>query len=173
MFATEHRVARLGQFLANNTRRTHVAGNNLLGLFPANRGVDGLGSTLGHVAYTVELGALTTVPHGTEFRKFVRNHRIGATHTRKARRLTEAAELDGAGAGTRNLENGMRQRFVLDIAVVGSVEQDYGTVLVGVVHELLEGLPAEHRTRGVVGAAQVDHLHRILGQIRLEIVLGG
>ena len=103
----------------------------------------------------------------------MRDHRIGTTHTRKARRLTETAELDGTGAGTRNLENGMRQRFVLDIAVVRPVEQDYGPVLVGVVHKLLESLPAEHRARGVVGATQVDHLHRILGQIRLEIVLGG
>ena len=170
MLAAEHRVARRGKFLADNARGLHVARNNGLRLLPADRRVDGLGGTLGHVAHAVELGALAAVPHGAELGKFVRDDRVGAAHAGKSGSLAEAPKLDGAGAGPRNLEDGMREAFVLDIAVVGAVEEYYRAVLVRVVHKLLERLAAEHRTRRVVRAAQVNHLHRVLGQVRLEVV---
>ena len=66
----------------------------------------------------------------------------------------------------------MWQHFVLDVAVIGAVEQNQCPVFVCVVDELLQGFAAEHRTGRVVRAAKVDQLHRFLGQIRLEIVFG-
>ena len=67
----------------------------------------------------------------------------------------------------------MRQGFVLDVAVIGAVEQNQCSVFVCVVDELLQSFAAKDCTRGVVRAAKVNQLHRFLGQIRLEIVIGG
>ena len=66
----------------------------------------------------------------------------------------------------------MRQGFVLNVAVVGAVEQNQCPVFVRIVHELLQGFAAEHCSGRVVRAAKVNQLHRFLGQIRLEIVFG-
>ena len=80
----------------------------------------------------------------------MRDDRVSTTNTGKARSLAKASEFNCASAGSRNFVNGVRQVFVADVAVVGSIEQNKCTRFVCVIHKLLQGLAAQNRTRRVV-----------------------
>ena len=48
---------------------------------------------------------------------------------------------------------------------------DEGPVAAGIVHPGSQSIPVQHRARGIVGIAQVDHIHVRLRQGRHEAVL--
>ena len=52
---------------------------------------------------------------------------------------------------------------VRDKGLIGGVIQDDGAVLVGIVHPHLQLLPGGHRAGGVVGEAEINDVHLLLG----------
>lgn len=61
----------------------------------------------------------------------------------------------------------------LDVSLIGGIVEQHGIVLQGEVDPLAQFFLAEHRSRGVVGVAQIDHVYAVVGQLRYELILGG
>ena len=66
----------------------------------------------------------------------------------------------------------MRNLFILNIGLISSIVENERVVLQGVVHPLAQLFLGNHRSRGVVGVAEVDHIHPLIRNLRNEVVLG-
>ena len=145
----------------------HVIVDGGLNLLLALWRIDGLGGTLRYIAAAIELGTLATQPElveryalaleGADGHLF-RHDGITAADTCETCRLGIGTELDGAFAGTANLEDGVGYLRVLDVGLIGGIVEDEGIVLQCVVHPLAQLLLGDNRTRGVVRIAEVDDI---------------
>ena len=81
-------------------------------------------------------------------------------------------ELDGTLTGTTDLVDAMRNLFILDVGLISSIVENERVVLQGVVHPLAQLFLGNHRSRGVVGVAKIDHIHPLIRNLRNEVVLG-
>ena len=133
---------------------------------PALRGIGGGRPPLDHIGHAVELGGLPAVPQLVEGDplplKLLGDDRIGAAGAGEAGGLGEGAELDGAGPGPRDLEDGVGDVRLGDEGLIGAVKEDEAVVGVGVVHPRLELLPGGRGASGIVGEAEVDHVHLLV-----------
>ena len=66
----------------------------------------------------------------------------------------------------------MRNVLILDICLVCSIVEDECIVLDGIVDPLAQLVAGNHRSRGVVGIAEIDDINPLVGQGGSEIVLG-
>ena len=62
--------------------------------------------------------------------------------------------------------------FVSDIGFVSRIVEDDALVAQGEVDPLAQLVFRQHRTRRVVGVAEVDHVYAVVGQLGSEVVLG-
>ena len=160
----------------------HVVVDGLLHLLLALGRVDGLGGALGDIAGAVELGTLAAEPELVEGDALalegadadvLGDDGVAAADAGEACGLRERAELDGTLAGAANLVDAVRDVRVLNVSLVGGIEEDEGIVLQGVVHPLAQFLAGDDGARRVVGIAEVDDVDGAsLGQFGNETVLG-
>ena len=79
-------------------------------------------------------------------------------------------ELNGAGFCPGDLIDGVGHILLRDKCLIGCVKEDHGPGFIGVIHPLLKGGPIQRGAGGVIGRAQIDHVHGNLGQLRQEAV---
>ena len=72
-------------------------------------------------------------------------------------------ELDGALLGLGNLVYGVGDTRLLYVGFVGCIIHDDAVVLDGIIHPPLELLLGDDGTCGVVGVAQIDDIHPLVG----------
>ena len=151
----------------------------MLDLSHAALGKDGGCAALHDVGHTVELGGLAAEPELVEAHavtlQLLRHDGVAAAGAGEACDLGEGADLDGALAGTLDLEDAAGQLAVGDEALVGSIVEEDGVVLSGVLHPCLELVAGIGRAGGVVGAADVDDvsLHAVVGHPEEAVLLTG
>ena len=182
VYASEHPVAGTGQAFAHRTGVFHIVGDGFLHLCPAFGRIDRLGTTLGDVAGAVELGALAPVPQGIERDAlviegsgghFLGHHGIAATHARKAGGFREAAYLDGYFFRPAYLVDGMGNIVIVDVSLVGGIEDDERIVSQRIVDPLLQLVARERGACRVIGIAQVDQVDAVVGDGWDKAVCGG
>ena len=103
------------------------------------------------------------------------HHGVAAAGAGEACDLGERADLNGALAGTLDLEDAAGQVPVRDEALIGGIVQDDGVVLAGVVHPDLQLVAGVGGTGGVVGAADIDDvcLHILVRHPQETVFLTG
>ena len=141
------------------------------------------GGALGDVAGAVELRTLAAQPELVEGDALaleggdadvLGDDGVAAADAGETGGLGVGAELDGALAGTANLEDAVGDVWVLDVGLIGGVVEDEGVVLQGVVDPLAQLLLGDDGAGGIVGIAEVDDVDgAALGEVWYKTVLGG
>ena len=139
----------------------HVVLDGVAHLLLPLRRVDGFGSPLGNVGGSVEFAALAAVPqlieaHAVGALQCMGDDGVATLYACESSGFGEAAELDGALPGSFYFVDGVGELVVLYEGFVGSVVEDDGFVLEGVVHPQGEFLFCHDGTCGVVGIAEED-----------------
>ena len=151
----------------------------MLDLSHAALSKDGGSAALHDIRHAVELGGLAAQPelvdvHAVTFQIF-RHDGVAAAGAGEACDLGEGADLDGALAGTLDLEDAAGQLAVGDEALVSGIVEDDGVVLSGVLHPCLELVAGVGSAGGIVGATDVDDvsLHAVVGHPEEAVLLTG
>ena len=120
----------------------HIVGDGLFDLLLAFRCIDGSGTALDDVRRTIEFRGMTAIPELVELDERsigglafygLRDDGVAAAGSREAGCLGEGTEFDGYVLGALNLIDGAGNILFGDIGSIGSVEQDDGLVLTGIV----------------------------------------
>ena len=144
--------------------------------------VNGFGTALDDVADAVELGAVATAPEGVDSQGcavFLFAHEglwdddDGATDAGESAVLGEAAELNGAVAGTFDFEDAAGDGWVLDEGLVGGIIKDDGAVGFGVGDPGFKLRAGGGGSGRVVWVAEIDEVHRLTRDLRDETVFRG
>ena len=170
--------ARLLQPFPDDLGVALVAGDGLAALGRAIRAVYRGGGALHRVADAVEFAAHAAFPHGVQLSGGSVGqqalHPVGNDHPAAA----GAGKTGGFGIGAAFNGHILRALdFVnagrgpaLDKGLVGGIVHNHGPVLPGVVHKGLQLVPGQGGAGGVVGVAQVNHIHRAVRQGRHKVV---
>ena len=90
------------------------------------------------VGDTVRLGRAVAHPHRIQreaaAHELLRDDRIAKARPRKARRLGEGADLNGAGLCALDLKDAVRDLLILDERLVGGIKEDDRIGFVRVIH---------------------------------------
>ena len=93
---------------------------------------------LQNIGDTVRLGRAVAHPHRIQrepaARELLRDDRIAEARPRKARRLGEGADLNGAGLCALDLKDAVRDLLILDERFVGGIKEDDRIGFVRVIH---------------------------------------
>ena len=176
-----HAVAGLAQTFADDAGVFHVVVDVGLHGFAALGAEDRRGGTLHGVAHAVELGGVAAVPQAVQ--RYGRARSVAgaqlfgndgerAAGAGEARGLGKAAEFNRHVARAWDLENAVHQAGLADERLVGGVEQYDGAFALGVFDPALERGARHDRAGRVVGRAEIDQVHVLVGQGRLEAVFG-
>ena len=121
--------------------------------------------TLGYVCCAVILGALPPHPHRLQS-CLVRYYGIAAAHCRETGTLAETVHFYCHLLGAFYLIDTMRNARFRDKGFVGGIENNNTLVFTGIFHPQAQLVMREHNTCWVVGKAEVNDVHRLLGQFR-------
>jgi len=105
------------------------------------------------------VGLTLVVPGQQRFR----DDRIGATRAGESGSFRKAAKLDGDLAGSGNLVDGVRDRGVADVGLVGAIEQDDRLVFFRVFNPRGELGFCGDGTGGIIGEAKIIRSVATLG----------
>lgn len=144
-------------------------------------GVEGGGAALDNVTGTIEFGAVAAAPEGMDGvggAVFFTAHEgfgdddEGAANAGESTVFGEAAELDGAVAGTFDFVDGAGDRGVLNEGFVGGVVEQDGFTFESVGDPGFELSAGGGGTGGVVGVAEIDEIDGLVGDFGNEAVFG-
>lgn len=65
----------------------------------------------------------------------------------------------------------MRYAVILNVCLIGSVIENYGLIMNGIVDPFAKLLLGQHGARWVVGIAKIDHVYPVVGYLRNEMIL--
>ena len=166
--------ARLFQALADDLCIVEVIGDVLTDFLLAFLGINRLCAALDDIRNAVHLGGLAAVPELIEGYSVVfellRDHAERAACAGKARRLGKTAEFDCALLGPFDLKNAVGHVRIGDKCFICRVIEKDGLILQRIIHPFFQSFLCNTHSGGIVWETQIDHVHRLLRDLRQEAV---
>ena len=131
-------------------------------------------AALDDIRNAVHLGGLAAVPELIEGYSVVfellRDHAERAACAGKARRLGKTAEFDCALLGPFDLKNAVGHVRIGDKCFICRVIEKDGLILQRIIHPFFQSFLCNTHSGGIVWETQIDHVHRLLRDLRQEAV---